>query len=182
MSNFGSETLTIDGVDVQVKYYYDSDSDAPWDNADGHGPVRVGRRNYWDGSTDKRPGERPMNQPERSESLYLYDWQEACKLATKDGWNTEPYDAPNRVQRAVQSDFDFLRGWVNDDWCYVGVEVQVLDEGGEPVGDSDSLWGVETYKNYHKEQAKEMAQDLVDAHKREIAERLACEERDIVTV
>lgn len=157
-----SEVLEINGTSVRVKYFHDGDREPPWED-DGHGPVRKTAKRHREYG-DKRPGERPLNQPDRNEYQFYYDWQAAVKEARKDGWNTEPYDAPNRVLRAVQSDFDFLRGYLSDQWHYVGIEVQLLDQDGEPVGDADSCWGFETWKDYHKEAARDMATMLVSSN------------------
>ncbi len=150
--NHAFHTETIEGL--TVKFIYDTDADAPWDSSEGHGSVRMSRHAHCHsgiGYSDKTPGERPLNSPDRNQHQYYYDWQAATKSARVDGWNAAPYDAPNRVQRAVQADFDFLRGYINDDWCYVGVVIE--DTDGNTL---DSLWGVETFKGYHIEQAREM--------------------------
>lgn len=144
-----------------AKLYYDNDSDMPWDRCDGHGPVR--RSNYPHGSSgDKRPGERPLNSPDRHEYQFYYDWQAACKKAREEGWNAEPFDAPNRVARAVEADFQYLRGYIRQDWFYVGIVVE--DEYGRTL---DSLWGVESYKDYHIEMAREMLRDVARTQEEE---------------
>lgn len=166
---FNSEIVEFDGCRVRIEYYYDHDADPPWDMSDGHGPVRRAKRLHNEHGSDKRPGERPLSQPDRNEAQYYYDWAAAIKLAKRDGWNAEPFDAPNRVERAVQSDFDFLSGWVNNDWCYVGVVCTVVDEDGDEVRcpnepHTDSCWGFETYKDYHLTAGRELADELAKAY------------------
>jgi len=164
---YDSELIRSNGFDVMVTYYYDTDNDAPWNDSDGHGKVRISNcrgNDYSYTYGDKKPGERPLNQAERNEHQYYYDWQDATKQAKRDGWNTKPYDAQNRITRAVQADFDYLRGYINQDWFYVGVTVTILDDDGDPVGESDSLWGVETFKDYHRECAKELANELTSKY------------------
>ena len=56
-----------------------------------------------------------------------------------------------------------------------GVEVEV-------VYYYDGVWGVETWKNYHKECAREMATALVRGIHHEQAEALYWRERDVITV
>ena len=56
------DTIEVSGLRFVVTFDYDQDIGAPWEWSDGHGPVRIGRRHV-DGSSDKRPGERPMNRP-----------------------------------------------------------------------------------------------------------------------
>lgn len=146
---------THKGCTVTISFETDPYSDMPWDYSEGHGPVRKSNNSHRSQRSDKKPGERPLNSPGRHEYQYYYDWRKACKLAHTDGWNCEPYDAPNRIQRAVQSDFDYLRAYLAQDWEYVVVTV-------ECDGETDSMASVETYKNYHFETAQEMARELVD--------------------
>ena len=134
-----------------VEFVHDADADAPWENCDGHGTVRKSRNVHVEGRSDKKPGERPLNCPDRNEYQFYYDWQEATQIAKRDGWNNATFDAPNRVQRAVQADFDYLRGWIYSNWVYVGVIVK--DDQGNTL---NSLWGVETLSDYHVEVAQEL--------------------------
>lgn len=103
-------------------------------------------------------------------------------MARRDGWNVKPFDAPDRVARAVQSDFDYLAGWVNDEWHYVVVGVCQVDEDGAEIGNWDYLGGVETFKDYHHECAREMAEQLAEQIIREASERAYWESRDVETV
>lgn len=146
---------THKGREVNISFETDTDSGMPWDYSEGHGPVRKSNNSHRSQCSDKKPGERPLNSPDHHEYQYYYDWKKACKLARTDGWNCEPYDAPNRIQRAVKSDFDYLRAYLAQDWEYVVVTV-------ECDGETDSVGSVETYKNYHLETAQEMARELVD--------------------
>lgn len=181
MKPFDEETVEFDGATVRISYHYDDGRDAPWDREDGHGAVCKSTHPHGYGG-EKRPGDRPLNQPARGQWQYYYDWAGACKLAKKDGWNTEPYDAPNRIERAVQADFDFLRGWLNDDWRYVGVVCHVIDEEGEEIeGFEDSCWGYASYRDSHKTAGREMADELVKRYLAELDEAQYWEERDVVT-
>ena len=155
-------TLEIKGRTYRVTIEPDTDADYPWNNSEGYGPVRRSMYPAGQYGHDKRPGERPLNNPGRNEYQFYYDWKEASKLARKDGWNVEPYDAPHRVQRAVQADFDCLRRYLNGDWYYVGVIVE--DEDGE----TESLWGVESSNGDPEEIAKELAQELYKKAERKV--------------
>lgn len=44
-----------------IRFEYDEFSDAPWENSDGHGPVRKSNNSHNKYNSDKRPGERPLN-------------------------------------------------------------------------------------------------------------------------
>ena len=174
------DIIEVSGLRFAVTFDFDYDTEPPWERSDCHGPVRIGR-NHADGQSDKRPGERPLNRPTWRENQYYYDWEEACKLARKDGWNAAPYDAPNRVHRAVQADFDYLSAWVNGDWHYVVVGVCQVDDDNE-IGAWDYCGGVETYHDYHHEMACEMAEDMAQQITREASERAYWESRDVETV
>lgn len=150
--------IEVNGFTFHVNIEHDIDSEAPWRSSDGHGGVRschVWHRSKYQGT--KKPGERPMNMPSNGALQFYYDWQGACKEARKEGWNAEPYDAPNRVQRAVQADFDYLRGWVNKDWEYVHVHVTLANAPDY----ANCVGGVETFKDYHLEFAEELAQEVL---------------------
>ena len=175
------DIIEVSGLRFAVTFDFDYDTGPPWDWSDGHGPVRIGR-NHADGQTDKRPGERPLNRPGWHENQYYYDWAEACKLARKDWWNAAPYDAPNRVHRAVQADFDYLSAWVNGDWQYVVVGICQVDDDGNEIGDWNYLGGVETYRDYHHEMAREMAEEMARRIIRESKEREYWASRDVETV
>lgn len=165
---FDRDTIQFDGCRVLVEYHFDEAADPPWENSDCHGPVRRGSR-HLNGSSDKRPGERPLNCASRHEAQYYYDWAAACRLARQDAWNAEPYDAPDKVERAVLADFKFLQGWINDDWSYVGVVVTIVDQDDDPIkprGErlTESLWCIESLNGYHRTQAREMADELAKAY------------------
>lgn len=136
MSTYWDEvgTVEVDGREFIIDVTGDDGCDLPWECCDGHGPV-----SEWT-QRAKRPGERVLSQDGRY--FRYYDWQEAAKMARRDGWNAEPYDAPGRIQRAVQSDFDFLRRFCEGQWCYLTVRARVLDEEGEPDDDSAEYCGM----------------------------------------
>ena len=61
----------------------DDQNNPPWENEDGHGPVSDWTRR------DKRPGEIELNSDHGSKRYY--DFQEACKIARRDGWGFMPH-------------------------------------------------------------------------------------------
>lgn len=188
---YDTDTLEFEGLEVHVKYYYDFVMEPPWENDCGRGEVRKTINRHREGDTDKRPGERPLNQPGRNEYQFYYDHAEATQRARADGWNTEPYDAPNQVARAVEADFQFIRAFLNNDWHYVGIVCEIHDDEGEVIAE-DACWGFETYKNYHKTAAREMAESLAKSYRKQqdkelsemIKEQVEAQywaERDVVT-
>lgn len=168
------DTFIHRGVRFKVAVKPDEHCDPPWENSDGHGAVRS-TYNYY-GGPEKKPGERPMHS-ERG-THWLYDWQAAMETAKKDGWGLGPQgiaDLTEKLMRAptkgeitaeaVQRDFDFLSGWVRNDWHYVGVVVTELDAEGDEIDNPaahDSLWGVEDSDDaYIEEVAHEIAGNLL---------------------
>jgi hypothetical protein len=149
----------------------DDNNEAPWENEDGHRPVSEWTRR------DKRPGELVLCE-DRSSKRY-YDFEGACKIALRDGWNAEPYDVPGetrrqRAARAVWADYHRLRKWCDGQWYYVGICLFELPRDGEPrdrrhVADAApfgilrhaALWGIESdCEGYHETVARELMSEL----------------------
>lgn len=157
-----TDTITLNGRTYYVRHEPDDCTGYPWDNEDGHGPVIRDIRPHWLREGSKRPGWRPLNIPDSNEYQFYYDWKEACRMARRDGWNAAPYDAPNRIQRAVQANFDYLRRFLAGDWMYIGVIVEDAE-----TGESQSLWGVESNGDYPDQVARELAEELGARRQRE---------------
>jgi hypothetical protein len=167
------ESFTYQGLTFALGLVSDDCQEAPWDSCDGHGPVRSEYAPYRR-SVSKRPGERPLHSDRGT--TWLYDWQEAMRVARSDSWGIGDERiaaltrrlgrAPTRGEirhAAVQADFDHLAGWLNGGWCYVGVRVQLLDSDGDPIrGADESLWGVVSNDyEYHAEVARDLAHEIL---------------------
>lgn len=205
------EETTVEhmGLTFKVTVEQDTDTGRPWQEHDGHGPVREGHRSDYYRGIEKTPGERVLFAGDRNQYTWLYDWAGAVKLAEKDGWgvsedrrpaNWETLTKGQQRELAVQSDFDFLKAWCDEEWVWAGVVVTLMVEGkggdlveydGPLAGTfHDSLWATEYWqyeglkgaKNSHiKEVIDELIGGVAKAYLKEAAEKLACEERDIVT-
>lgn len=168
MKLYDGQTFTRGELTFTVQFEHDETMGHPWDEHDGHGPVRESRTRHSQGG-DKRPGERPLNSPDRGEYQYYYDWQGATRLARRDGWGH-----PDGLQAAVQADFDYCRRYLAGDWHWTGVIVTCEETGG-----TESLWGIEdTDGTYCTEVAFELADELVRQHERALA--IAAKEADEV--
>jgi len=143
-----TETREIAGRKYQVKTFYDSHMGAPWLEHDWHGPVTE-----WE-SRDKAPGELILSE-DRDGSKRFYDFGAAVAMARRDGWsaNEADYDAHKagtltageRAERAARADYERLRGWCNDSWHWIGIQVAPLCDCGEAVEDkAESLCGIES--------------------------------------
>lgn len=150
-----------DGFTIRVRLEPDDDSTPPWERADGHGPV-----SEWT-NRKKEPGERVLIKDYRSDSARYYDVAAATRIAKTDGWDAPPYGTGTNGQkaaRAVEADFQFLRGWCRDDWHYVGVVLSVYRNGILLDDHAASVWGVEdNATDYLKQLAEEMVDEAVAA-------------------
>ena len=72
--------LNIGGRDFvfRVEFVDDNDSGAPWENAEGHGPVTG-----WE-TRDKLPGELVLNSDRGAKRFY--DFAEACRMMKAGKW------------------------------------------------------------------------------------------------
>jgi hypothetical protein len=62
----------------------------------------------------------------RYDSGLYYDVLASLHLARTE-WGVEP----ERCMDVVEKDFTYLKGWYNDDWCWLTVGVAPLDADGE---------------------------------------------------
>lgn len=144
----------------QVRIQHDSDAGLPWENSDGHGPV-----SEWT-SRAKRPGEWVLC-ADHGKSRF-YDAQEAQRIALNDQWGIRDADKMAGMTRgqiaaaAVKDDFDCLADFCADLWSYVGCVVTLLDDDGESMDESESLWGIESNADEYLEQvAHELANEIL---------------------
>lgn len=159
------DSVELDGARFAVTLEPDADMGPPWENEDGHGPVSDWRRHAFGQGTKppKAPGERILAWDQGH--YRTYDFREACKVALRDGWGA-PGDAGmtrrQKAAHAAEADFQRLRAWCADQWCYVGVVVELLGDDGHGTGDTASLWGMESDADeYIDETARELASDIL---------------------
>lgn len=168
----GDKIVTeIDGFTCIATIYTDDDSTPPWDRSDGHGPV-----SEWT-ARKKEPGERVLCYDRNS--YRYYDFQEAVKIARRDGWRVHPEhstDQPGKVAaEAAEADFKFLKSWCDDRWHYVGVAVTVEKNDIRLTGEYEhALWGIECNlssdgNDYLTEVANELLPEAIESARKAIA-------------
>jgi hypothetical protein len=160
MNKIFQDTLEVSGCTFAVYFEEDCDSGPPWLDCDGHGPV-----SDWT-TRAKRPGELVLNEDHGSRRYY--DFAEACKIARRDQWCYTLYQGTPRQRAALAArrDFEYLRSWCNDEWCYVGIIVELLDDYGDGTGIEESIWGVESDGDGWKSVATDLAHDIIHAAQR----------------
>ena len=154
-----------DGHRFRVNFRDDDDTTAPWKREDGHGPVSEWRRHAFGmgSKPPKAPGEMILCWDHGS---YLtYDFAAAVRQAKAEGWDAPPYGEGTRGQRAhraAMADFNRLREWCAGRWAYVVIEVTLLDDFGDDMDESGSVWGVESDADeYFAEIANELADEII---------------------
>lgn len=121
---------------------------------------------HWRNKDTKQPGERLLHSDRGS--CRFYDWQGAIAIAKRDGWgldddgqaqlakslrkSVDQLTAGEIREEAVRRDFEYLRGWCNDEWHYVGYTATIADEDGNDVDYDDSCWGFDD-EDYMLEEA-----------------------------
>ena len=113
MNAFNTFDIERDGTAYRIEYHFDSDADLPWEGCDGHGIV-----SEWT-LRDKRPGERVLCSDRQSKRYY--DVQATSEKAKREGWGIAPELDKGLTQKqitalAVENDFQYLRGFCNDQW------------------------------------------------------------------
>jgi hypothetical protein len=189
MSDFAykTEEFKIDGRAFRASFFYDPFMGAPWEENDGHGPVREVRNRE-----EKRAGEIILEFEQNR--YWLYNVQGATTLAL-DSWGLGDEEhaflaaklgrAPTKREisaRAVEIDVSHLRKFLRGEWHWVIVTVSLLDDDGkESSKHADTCGGFESSDGYPLEWAKEQAAYMVKTIKAEAAEVQYWAERDVVT-
>lgn len=153
---FNSYVCTGDAISCSLRKWTftarivdDEHMGPPWEEHDGHGPV-----SEWT-TRAKRPGERVLNTD--GSSRRYYDFQEAVKIAKRDGWG------PGTPAEAAEKDFEAMRSWCNDEWRWVGVVISVSYNGVKLTDHAASLWGIEAnYPGSDNSYLLEITNELLD--------------------
>lgn len=171
---YSHDTFEHRGLTFCATIEHDDGMGHPWDEHDGHGPVREIRACSYSGRPVKRPGERIL-MFDRSYG-WAYDWQAAMQQARAEGWGLADEamadlekklgHAPTPgevIHAAVERDFDHLRRYATDQWHWVGVVVTLLDMDDEPTDQRASLWGMESDCDDYLESVRiELADQIAD--------------------
>jgi hypothetical protein len=164
-------TCTVDGFTLTATIERDDAGQPPWEREDRHGIV-----SDWTGRA-KRPGEWVLCK-DRGYFRY-YDADTSLQIAKRDGWSAAPHDQgtnAERAARAVREDYERLQAWCRDDWCYVGVCVDVRRNGVKLTNRYDvALWGLESDAGkYLRDVANEMIEQALDAARKVLASLCDC--------
>ena len=155
------ETINHRGRLIRVERCYDTISGPPWQERDGHGIV-----SGWV-TRDKRPGELILSNDGKAHRYY--DWEGTMARARKEGWGCGIDDfmrltcklrrCPTRkqvIEDAVRRDFNYLHGWCNDEWHWMGILVE-----DEETGVTCSMYSIcSTDEAYIKEVTDDLCEEI----------------------
>ena len=166
-----SSTFTHKGHTFTVKHVHDSYHEPPWESGDGYGIVTDWINYRADEAADYKDESKYRALNHDHGSVRYYDWQASLDKAREEQWGLTDADKAKLAARigheptaeevtaeAVRKDYEFLRGWCQDEWSYVGVVVALQGTDYE-----QSLWGIESNADaYLAETARELADAILD--------------------
>ena len=158
-----------DGRSIKLEYPYDTDHEEPWNDGDCRGIVSEWTRR------EKRPGERILITDGYSRRYFNIE------ATMKEARTTWGFTDREQAAKAVEWEFQHLRRWCQNLWSYIGVCVTLLDAEGKEIS-SESVWGFESEGDDYAEEAASFANDLIEAHDKELAESAYWAEREVMTV
>jgi hypothetical protein len=176
-----------------VRFNHDfSDSTPTWNRSEGHAVI-VCKPNHRFEYNAKKPHEKLLHA--NCHSRYFVDIKATKEKAIDESWGINQEEiakltkklgrAPTRreeIAQAIQFEIDLHGAWLHDQWSYVHIVVEALDDAGEPIKNvNDSAWGIETWRDFQLEVADQMALSLAEGMVAEAAESLYWRERDVVT-
>lgn len=155
------DTVSTSGKTFLCKVYHDNDAGVPW-ASDGCLESLV---SGWTGRS-KRPHEYVLNTHPCGGKRY-FDAALCRQRALDENWDAEPFCGGTRKQqaaRAVSHTFEYLRGWVRDEWFYAYIVVSPKPEDGEESGPTptESIGGVEYVAGGENGLVKHWAQELAN--------------------
>lgn len=120
----------------------------------------------------RRPkaGEKPVYDSGNGLYKYRADQIETVTIPGRDP--AKPLTAGEIRAEAVRRDFDYLRGWANDQWHWQWIKVEMLDEEGESTDIEDSLGGVEDSDDeYLFDTVEELMDNCIRQKQRDLQEK-----------
>lgn len=158
------------GVFYRATIENDDGMGLPWEEHDGHGIIRR-VSTYEQG--DKRSGERLLYWGDWNEDTVLYDWAATIEKAKQEGWGCSKHEHKTKGEKvacAVQQDFNYLEGFLNDRWHWVSLIVQAYKkcEMGEEHAIPDKfscLGGMDSLNEYDylTEEANNLLEELKES-------------------
>jgi hypothetical protein len=158
-------------IEYEVKYWYDLDQREPDAEFDGHGHIlvldfdptderavedRVSEGLLSDEFTMRAPLMRLVNDHRHSHTAKWYDFVASLNVAVEQ-WGV----APDKAYDVVEKDYEYLRGWYNNEWYWIGATVRRAYESDPWHEEVFSVGGFESLILNNDEDRIEVIEDLV---------------------
>jgi hypothetical protein len=164
--DFDSSILP-DGCTAKYTMSHDESAQAPWEECDTLGAVEWVRD-----AGIKSPGQKVLFKEGRGRGGLLYDYQGAIKKARADGLSG------SKAVEVVNNEFEWLRSYLNNDWHYVVLSVEIKDSDGHALHEDHIGYVQSDDESFFKEWFDES----VDSAKKELEEKQRCKDMGIITV
>ena len=123
------------GWKLRVVEEYDTDSGPPEKDSDCCGVVVSKHRQRYSEYSEEKCWALSRD--------WRYDVNASLEKALRDEWDAPPFGIgtkQERAMRAVKRDYEYLSGWYDNQWYYVGLIVELLDEN-DTILEEESCWG-----------------------------------------
>jgi hypothetical protein len=175
------------GFYLKLKVEYDQHAEQPWESMSCFGEPKEHRNwRVYDAPRESvqernerllrgefRPHKHTDHEGETGGWVHLtgnwwYPQQDALRAAVGKEFGCDPRTA----WQSVQSERDYFKRWLKDEWHYLGVLVTLYDAEDEEIG-HDSCWGIDDPDYAVESVANDLAYQLIEEHKDTMAATLA---------
>lgn len=150
------------GLKYRAEFYADYDMRAPHEDHDCHGVIEhLGRSVEGILEDDELSDDLRMRLPLFRELYYehgSYTYYDVIASATRAAtdWGCKPED----VADVVDNDFEYLRGWYQNDWHWMYITLTKLDDDGNPTDDYVTVGGYESFLTHDTAELSSILNDL----------------------
>jgi hypothetical protein len=160
-------------IEYEVKYFYDLNQAQPDSEFDGHGHLLVldfdptdpeeveervsqGHPLYGEEFAMRAPLMRLVSEHRYSPTAKWYDFVTSLNIATTE-WGV----SPEKAYDAVEYDYNYLRGWYNNEWYWIGITIRRADENDPWHEEVHSVGGFESLILDNDEDKIEVIEEMI---------------------
>ena len=175
MSDFNTQIYTDPrtNIEYEVKYWYDQYHGAPEIEFDAHGHILLldfdptdpeeveervsqGHPLFGEEFAMRAPLMRLLSEYRFGKNAKWYDFVTSMNVATEE-WGV----SPDKAYDAVEKDYEYLRGWYNNDWYWIGITIRRADEDDPWHEIEHTVGGFESLILDNDEDKIEVLEDMV---------------------
>ena len=159
-------------IEYEVKYWYDQGHGAPDTEFDAHGHILLldfdptdpeevervsqGHPLYNEEFAMRAPLMRLLSEYRFGKTAKWYDFVTSMNVATEE-WGV----SPDKAYDAAEKDYEYLRGWYNNDWYWIGITIRRADEDDPWHEIEHTVGGFESLILDNDEDKIEVLEDMV---------------------